>query len=49
VNPASRFKQLFSLNAVSRLLKAMLPTGAIICLAVAIGRVEGELKSSKRI
>ena len=36
LNPASRFEQLFSLNAVSRLLKSMLPTVAIVCLAVAL-------------
>jgi flagellar biosynthetic protein FlhB len=35
LNPASRLKQLFSLNAVSRLLKSLLPTVAIVCLAVA--------------
>jgi flagellar biosynthesis protein FlhB len=38
LNPASRLKQLFSINAVSRLLKSMLPTVAIVCLAVALLR-----------
>ena len=35
-NPASRLGQLFSLGAVSRLLKSLLPTAAIIYLAVAL-------------
>ena len=35
-NPASRLGQLFSLSAVSRLLKSLLPTAAIIYLAVAL-------------
>ncbi len=34
LNPASRLGQLFSLNAVSRLLKSLLPTAAIVYLAV---------------
>jgi flagellar biosynthesis protein FlhB len=38
LNPASRMEQLFSLNAVSRLLKSMLPTAAIVCLTVALFR-----------
>jgi len=36
LNPASRLEQLFSLNAVSRLLKSCLPTAAIVWLAVAM-------------
>lgn len=36
LNPASRIEQLFSLSAVSRLLKSMLPTAAIVCLTVAL-------------
>ena len=36
LNPGSRLEQLFSLNALSRLLKSMLPTVAIVCLAVAV-------------
>lgn len=35
-NPASRMGQLFSLNAVSRLLKSVLPTAAMVYLAVAL-------------
>jgi flagellar biosynthesis protein FlhB len=34
LNPASRLEQLFSLSAVSRLLKSLLPTAAIAWLAV---------------
>jgi len=34
LNPASRLAQLFSLNAVSRMLKSFLPTAAIVYLAV---------------
>lgn len=34
LNPASRLEQLFSPNALSRLLKSMLPTAAIVGLAV---------------
>ncbi len=33
LNPASRLEQLFSLHAVSRLLKSLLPTAAIVYLA----------------
>jgi len=33
LNPASRLGQLFSLSAVSRTLKSLLPTTAIVCLA----------------
>ncbi|HEX3819441.1 MAG TPA: EscU/YscU/HrcU family type III secretion system export apparatus switch protein [Candidatus Sulfotelmatobacter sp.] len=36
LNPASRIAQLFSLGAVSRLLKSLLPTTAIVYLAVGI-------------
>jgi flagellar biosynthesis protein FlhB len=36
LNPASRFEQLFSLSAVSRLLKSLLPTAAIAWLAVSL-------------
>jgi len=36
LNPSSRLQQLFSLQAVSRLLKSMLPTAAIVCLAVGL-------------
>jgi len=36
LNPASRFEQLFSLHAVSRMLKSLLPTAAIVYLAVAM-------------
>jgi len=36
LNPASRLEQLFSLNALSRLLKSMLPTAAIVCVAVVL-------------
>ena len=36
LNPASRFEQLFSLNAVSRLLKSLLPTTAIVYLGFAV-------------
>jgi len=36
LNPASRVEQLFSLSAVSRLLKSLLPTAAIVCLAVTV-------------
>ena len=36
LNPASRFEQLFSLNAVSRLLKSCLPTVAIAWLAISM-------------
>ena len=35
-NPASRLEQLFSLSAVSRLLKSLLPTVAIVYLAFAV-------------
>ena len=35
-NPASRLQQLFSLHAVSRLLKSLLPTSAVVCLAIAL-------------
>jgi len=35
-NPASRLGQLFSLSAVSRMLKSMLPTAAIVYLATAL-------------
>jgi flagellar biosynthesis protein FlhB len=35
-NPASRLEQLFSLNALSRLLKSMLPTAAIVYLTVLV-------------
>jgi flagellar biosynthetic protein FlhB len=35
-NPASRLEQLFSLHAVSRLLKSLLPTAAVVYLAVGI-------------
>ncbi|HXJ85928.1 MAG TPA: EscU/YscU/HrcU family type III secretion system export apparatus switch protein [Candidatus Binatia bacterium] len=38
LNPVSRLEQLFSLHAVSRLLKSMLPTAAIVCLAAALLR-----------
>ncbi|HEY1270833.1 MAG TPA: EscU/YscU/HrcU family type III secretion system export apparatus switch protein [Terriglobales bacterium] len=38
LNPASRLEQLFSLSAVSRLLKSIFPTAAIVCLAVALFR-----------
>ena len=34
LNPASRFEQLFSLSAVSRLLKSLIPTAAITGLAI---------------
>ena len=36
LNPASRLEQLFSLNAVSRLLKSVLPTAAMAYLAVSL-------------
>jgi len=36
LNPASRLGQLFSLNAVSRSLKSLLPTAAIVYLAVTL-------------
>jgi flagellar biosynthesis protein FlhB len=36
ISPASRFGQLFSLTALSNILKALLPTGAIIYLCAAI-------------
>ncbi|MGB8061557.1 MAG: EscU/YscU/HrcU family type III secretion system export apparatus switch protein [Candidatus Sulfotelmatobacter sp.] len=36
LNPASRLEQLFSLNALSRLLKSLLPTAAIVYLAVTV-------------
>src|SRR5579863_7951302 len=36
LSPASRLSQLFSLAAVSRMLKSLLPTAAIVALAVAI-------------
>jgi flagellar biosynthesis protein FlhB len=36
LNPASRFEQLFSLAAVSRLLKSLLPTATIAWLAVSL-------------
>jgi flagellar biosynthetic protein FlhB len=36
LNPASRLEQLFSLSAVSRLLKSLLPTAMMIYLAVAV-------------
>jgi len=35
-NPASRLEQLFSIHAVSRLLKSLLPTAAIVYLAIGI-------------
>lgn len=35
LNPASHFEQLFSLAAVSRLLKSLLPTAVVVYLAVA--------------
>lgn len=35
LNPASRLEQLFSVTALSRLLKSLLPTAAIIWLAIA--------------
>jgi flagellar biosynthesis protein FlhB len=34
LNPASRIGQLFSLSALSRMLKSLLPTAAIVCLAI---------------
>src|SRR5208282_1445167 len=34
LNPASRLEQLFSLNAVSRMLKSLLPTAVIVYLAI---------------
>jgi flagellar biosynthesis protein FlhB len=36
INPATRLGQLFSPNAVSRLLKSLLPTAAIVYLAVSL-------------
>lgn len=36
LNPASRLEQLFSLTAVSRMLKTLLPTAAIVYLAVGL-------------
>ncbi|HUO13777.1 MAG TPA: EscU/YscU/HrcU family type III secretion system export apparatus switch protein [Verrucomicrobiae bacterium] len=36
LNPVSRLEQLFSLSAVSRMLKSLLPTAAIVYLAVGI-------------
>jgi flagellar biosynthesis protein FlhB len=36
LNPASRIAQLFSLSAVSRMLKSLLPTAAIVYLAVGL-------------
>ncbi len=36
LNPASRLEQLFSMNALSRLLKSLLPTAAIVYLAVTL-------------
>lgn len=36
LNPASRIEQLFSLSAVSRLLKSLLPTAAMVLLTVSI-------------
>ncbi|HEV2398278.1 MAG TPA: EscU/YscU/HrcU family type III secretion system export apparatus switch protein [Candidatus Sulfotelmatobacter sp.] len=36
INPASRLEQLFSISALSRLLKTLLPTAAIVCLAVTL-------------
>lgn len=36
LNPASRIEQLFSLQAVSRLLKSLLPTAAIVYLAITV-------------
>jgi flagellar biosynthesis protein FlhB len=36
LNPASRLGQLFSLAAVSRMLKSLLPTAAIVCLAATL-------------
>ena len=46
LNPASRFEQLFSLSAVSRLLKSLLPTAAMVLLTVSIvSRDWGEFPS----
>lgn len=36
LSPASRMGQLFSLSAVSRMLKSLLPTAAVLCLAANI-------------
>jgi flagellar biosynthesis protein FlhB len=36
LNPASRIEQLFSLSAVSRMLKSLLPTAAVVYLAVTL-------------
>ena len=36
LNPASRLEQLFSLAAVSRMLKSLVPTAAIVALAVSL-------------
>jgi flagellar biosynthetic protein FlhB len=36
LNPASRLGQLFSIAAVSRMLKSLLPTAAIVCLTVSL-------------
>ena len=36
LNPASRLEQLFSMSALSRLLKSLLPTAAIVYLAIAL-------------
>jgi flagellar biosynthesis protein FlhB len=36
LNPASRLGQLFSLAALSRMLKSLLPTAAIVCLAATL-------------
>jgi len=36
LSPASRMEQLFSLTSISRLLKSLLPAGAVVYLAVAV-------------
>jgi len=36
LNPANRFEQMFSLSALSRLLKSLLPTAAIVWVAVSL-------------
>jgi flagellar biosynthetic protein FlhB len=36
LNPASRLEQLFSLTALSRLLKSLLPSAVIVCFAVSL-------------
>jgi len=48
LNPANNFRQLFSFSGVSRILKSLIPTATILCLAlrIVLGRAPEVLHSS---